>query len=287
MIEKGKYRLLSNNRIHLKADCKKCFGLCCVGLHFSASEGFPIDKGIGEPCPNLQTDFTCSVHQGRLELGYKGCLAFDCFGAGQKVSQISFVGLSWREDPKLSNQMMAVFLKVRQLQEIIWYLTEALSLQSIYAIELEIMKIIDETEEITRLSPDALMTIDIEGHRKKVIPLLLQSSELARRDITSGREKSTHCKKKLGPATDLAGADLRNTNLAGISLRGACLIAADLRNVDLSGTEVIGADFRDANIKGADLSRSIYLTQVQVNVAKGDNATKLPQFLTPPVHWLL
>ncbi len=26
-------------------DCEKCFGFCCIALYFSASEGFPVDKG--------------------------------------------------------------------------------------------------------------------------------------------------------------------------------------------------------------------------------------------------
>jgi hypothetical protein len=29
----------------LKIDCEKCFGFCCIALYFSASEGFPADKG--------------------------------------------------------------------------------------------------------------------------------------------------------------------------------------------------------------------------------------------------
>ncbi|MEQ8198385.1 MAG: pentapeptide repeat-containing protein, partial [Clostridiaceae bacterium] len=47
----------------LKADCRKCFGLCCIALYFSASEGFPTNKDAGKPCINLQSDFTCSVHK--------------------------------------------------------------------------------------------------------------------------------------------------------------------------------------------------------------------------------
>ncbi len=31
----------------MKIDCKRCFGLCCVALYFSASEGFPKDKEEG------------------------------------------------------------------------------------------------------------------------------------------------------------------------------------------------------------------------------------------------
>lgn len=71
-------------------------------------------------------------------------------------------------------------------------------------------------------------------------------------------------------------------DLIGANLRGACLIAADLRGTDLSGTDFIGADFRDADIKEADLTRSAFLTQAQVNVAKGDTSTKLPARLTRP-----
>ncbi|MDD4239764.1 MAG: pentapeptide repeat-containing protein, partial [Desulfotomaculaceae bacterium] len=66
---------------------------------------------------------------------------------------------------------------------------------------------------------------------------------------------------------------------------GAYLIAADLRGVDLSGTDFIGADFRDADLRGADLTRSIFLTQAQLNAAKGDAGTRLPPALTRPTHW--
>ncbi len=68
----------------LRVNCKKCFGLCCIALYFSASEGFPTNKDAGKPCINLKSDFTCSVHQNLRNKGLKGCTAYDCFGAGQK-----------------------------------------------------------------------------------------------------------------------------------------------------------------------------------------------------------
>jgi hypothetical protein len=46
---------LDKSRRNLRAECEKCFGLCCVALCFSASEGFPIDKDAGHPCLNLLT----------------------------------------------------------------------------------------------------------------------------------------------------------------------------------------------------------------------------------------
>lgn len=65
-------------------------------------------------------------------------------------------------------------------------------------------------------------------------------------------------------------------------MRGACLIAADLRGTDLSGADFIGADLRDADIRGTELTKSIFLTQAQLNVAKGDSSTKIPSSLTHP-----
>ena len=47
--EKGYDEALFN---HLKIDCSKCFGLCCVALFFSKCDGFPTDKGAGKPCLN-------------------------------------------------------------------------------------------------------------------------------------------------------------------------------------------------------------------------------------------
>jgi uncharacterized protein YjbI with pentapeptide repeats len=64
------------------------------------------------------------------------------------------------------------------------------------------------------------------------------------------------------------------------------LIAADLRKSDMRVTDLIGADFRDADIRGADLTRSIFLTQAQVNSALGDSTTKLPSALRIPDHWI-
>lgn len=35
---------------HLKANCEKCFGLCCVALPFAASVDFAVNKDGGKPC---------------------------------------------------------------------------------------------------------------------------------------------------------------------------------------------------------------------------------------------
>ncbi len=273
------------SRRNLQADCEKCFGLCCVALYFSASEGFPTDKAASQPCINLQPDFRCCVHKSLSELGLKGCLGFDCFGAGQKVAQISFSGHDWRKAPDSAKQMFEVFLIMRQLHELLWYLTEALTLQPARSIHGALRSMLDETERLTHLTPDSLMELDVAVHRADVNTLLLKTSELVRAEARRGQKADSRRQKTFRRGADLIGVDLRKIDLRGANLRSAYLIAADLSGTDLSGTDFIGADFRDANLKGADLTKSIFLTQAQINAAKGDTSTKLPAALIRPKHW--
>jgi uncharacterized protein YjbI with pentapeptide repeats len=279
--------LPDRSRRNLRADCESCFGLCCVALYFSASEGFPIDKDAGQSCPNLQPDFRCCVHKNLSELGLKGCTAFDCFGAGQKVSQVSFGGHDWRKVPEFAKQMFEVFQIMRQIHEMLWYLTEALTLQPDYPIKGELNSMLHETERLTHLSPDSLMELDVAAHRADVNTLLLKTSELVRAEARRGQKVHSGRQKNFGRGADLIAVDLRKMDLIGANLRGAYLIAADLRGTDLSGTDFIGADFRDADLRGADLSKSIFLTQAQLNAANGDTSTKLPSSLTHPTHWVI
>lgn len=275
------------NKSHrnLRADCGNCFGLCCVALYFSSMEGFPIDKDAGQPCLNLQPDFRCCVHKSLKEQGLKGCIAFDCFGAGQKVAQVSFGGHDWRKNPKFAKQMFEVFLIMRQLHELLWYLTEALTLQPTRPIHGVLSAMRDEMERLTYLSPDSLMELDVAVHRANVNTLLQRTSELVRTEALCGKKAHSGRQKTFAQRANLIAADLRRIDLIGANLRGACLIAADLRGTELIGTDFIGADFRDADIRGADLTKSIFLTQAQINAAKGDTSTKLPSSLTRPPYW--
>jgi uncharacterized protein YjbI with pentapeptide repeats len=273
------------SRRDLRADCGNCFGLCCVALYFSASEGFPVDKDAGKPCINLQQDFRCGVHENLSSLGLKGCTSYECFGAGQQVAKVTYGGHDWRQVPESAMQMYNVFLVMRQTYEMIWYLTEALAIQSSREIHDELSSMLCEIERLTLLSPDSLMDLDIAAHGAEVNKLLLKTSELVRTKIRRGQKSSLKGRKVIGRGLDLIGADLRRANLRGENLRGAYLIAADLRGVDLSGADLIGADLRDADLRGANLSDSIFLTQAQINSAKGDSNTKLPVVLTPPTHW--
>lgn len=269
----------------LKNDCQKCFGFCCVALYFSVLEGFPVDKEAGKPCLNLQNDFSCGIHSSLIGKGLKGCTAYDCFGAGQKVAQITYNGQDWRKVPESAQAMFEVFSIMRQLHEILWYLTEALFLKINTDIKHNLKHFINETEELTYLDDISLMKLDIDSHRDKINPILKKISEIVGDQASRNQKKDLSRKKTIAGRLDLIGADLRKSNLMGMDLRGAFLIAADLRGNDLSGTSLIGADLRDADIRGSNLTESLFITQSQVNAAKGDFNTRLPEWLDYPKAW--
>ncbi|WP_315121141.1 pentapeptide repeat-containing protein [uncultured Clostridium sp.] len=269
----------------LKIDCQKCFGFCCVALYFSASEGFPTDKDAGKPCINLQSDFKCTVHKNLREKGLKGCTAYDCFGAGQKVAQITYGGQDWMKNPETAKKMFDVFLVMRQLHEMLWYLTEAFRIQYDSVIKEEISHMISETVGLTNLDADSIIKLDLVAHRSNVNALLSKTSELVRTKARRGVKTTLKRKKTIVGRLNLIGSDLRKINLTGEDLRGAFLIAADLRGVDLSGADLIGADLRDADIRGANLTNSIFITQAQINAAKGDSNTRLPISIVRPSYW--
>jgi len=49
--------------------------------------------------------------------------------------------------------------------------------------------------------------------------------------------------------------------------------------------DLTGADLRGANLGGADLRDSLFLTQSQVDSARGDGGTRLPGGIARPAHW--
>ncbi|WP_037568939.1 pentapeptide repeat-containing protein [Phaeacidiphilus oryzae] len=264
-------------RLALKADCTACFGLCCVALAFARSADFAVNKAAGQPCENLRKDFSCGIHARLRESGFPGCTVFDCFGAGQQVSQVTFGGRDWRAEPGRAALMFEVFPVMRQLHELLWYLTEALALPAAGPVHEELRRARADVDRHTRLGAEELAGLDVAAVRDGVNPLLLRASELVRAGVR-GRKRDHR-------GADLVGARLAGADLRGASLRGALLIAADLRGADLRTADLIGADLRDADLRGADLTGSIFLTQAQLNSARGDGATRLPAGLVRPGHW--
>ncbi|MFF2791844.1 pentapeptide repeat-containing protein [Streptomyces sp. NPDC058049] len=261
----------------LQADCANCFALCCVALPFAKSNDFAMNKPAGTPCKNLQQDFRCGIHTRLRDKGFQGCTVFDCFGAGQQVSQVTFGGRDWRTHPGTSRQMFEVFPVLRQLHELLFYVRQALTLPAAAPVHADLRRALAETEEWTRADAQALTDLDVGPLRQQINTLLLKTSELVRAKVP-GRKKNHR-------GADLMGARLSGADLRGANLRGAYLIAADLTRADLRTADLIGADLRDTDLRGADLRDAIFLTQPQLNAAQGDPTTQIPPSLTRPTHW--
>ncbi|MFF8034744.1 MULTISPECIES: pentapeptide repeat-containing protein [unclassified Streptomyces] len=261
----------------MRADCSDCFGLCCVSLPFARSADFAADKPAGRPCANLRADFRCDIHARLRDRGYPGCTVFDCFGAGQKVSQLTFGGTDWRRAPETARSMFEVFPVMRQLHELLWYVTEALGLAPARPVHKELRRALARLDELTRGSAESITGLDMNALRGEVNALLLRAGDLARAEVP-GRKRNHR-------GADLVGARLAGAGLRGASLRGALLVAADLSGADLRDADLIGADLRDADLSGADLTGALFLTQAQLNAARGDTATRLSPSLDRPAHW--
>ncbi|BDZ51382.1 hypothetical protein GCM10025867_36230 [Frondihabitans sucicola] len=277
-------RVELGRREDLGADCEKCFGLCCVALAFAKSADFPFDKAAGDPCENLDERHACRVHSQLRPRGFAGCTVFDCFGAGQKVSQQLFAGRSWRDDPGTRDAMFAAFPRVRRLQELLWYLDQAVALVESTGSAGVLLSEFDRVKSLSDQDPESLAGLDIDAEFDQARPLLLDASERARASAADPRGGSRRV-RDLGPGSDLAAADLAGADLRGYTLRGSILIRANLRSARLGRCDLLGADLRDADLCGADLDGAIYLTQMQVNSAQGDGATVLPAGFSRPSHW--
>ncbi|GAA1352187.1 pentapeptide repeat-containing protein [Saccharothrix algeriensis] len=256
----------------LRADCERCFGLCCIVPAFGRSADFAVDKPARTPCRNLGDDFRCGIHSRLRERGFRGCTVYDCFGAGQQVSQVTFGGRDWRSAPETAELMFDVFPVVRELHELLWHLTEALGLDTPHRARLERARA--DVERLAAGTAQELARLDVGPHWRTAGDLLAQVSA----HVRGGGRRSRR-------GADLIGGKLAGADLRAADLRGALLVGADLSRADLRGADLIGADLRGADLSGADLTGALFLTQAQVDAAKGDAATALPPALTRPGHW--
>ncbi|MBW8487410.1 pentapeptide repeat-containing protein [Actinomadura parmotrematis] len=262
------------DRADLRADCARCAGLCCVVPAFGRSADFALDKPARTPCPNLLADSRCGIHASLRKRGFPGCTVYDCFGAGQRLTQRTFGGRDWRDDPATSSAMFDAFPAMRDLHELLAYLAEAAERAPSPALDAALA----EVDALADAPPDVLAGLDVDARRRAVNVLLVEASDRIRGSDSDHR----------GPdhrGADLTGARLRGAGLRGASLRGALLIGADLRGADLRRADFTGADLRGADLRGADLREAAFLTQAQLAAARGDAATRVTAPLARPAHW--
>ena len=113
---------------HLRADCSACVGLCCVIPPFDAVQGFGFDKPAETPCQHLCVDHRCGIHAKLADQGFEGCVAFDCLGAGQRLTALAvqqFGAADWRARPEVAAWLFAAYPKLKQVQAWVAQLTLA------------------------------------------------------------------------------------------------------------------------------------------------------------------
>lgn len=288
-------------RLGLTADCTRCFGLCCVAHGFRMSASFAYDKPAGKPCRNLLANFDCTIHRTLRKQGFSGCTAYTCYGAGQKVAQDIFAGIDWRQAPQTAESMFQTFPMVRQLHELLWFITEALSRCTGGADTEDLLGLLGETELLAAFPDVEISWGDINHHCVMGENLLGRVSAAIRSAALStsydrpdeyptpdvdGDVRHVDSRGVDLRGADFRGVDLRGADMRGVDLWGAVLSNADLRGADLRWADLMGVDLGRANLSGADLSGAIYLTQSQLDLADGDARTALSDPLHAPNHWL-
>ena len=274
-----------STRLSLVPDCASCFGLCCVALPFAASADFPVDKPGGQPCTNLQTDFRCGIHARLRESGWKGCTVFDCFGAGQQVSQVTFGGVSWRDAPGTAATMYAVLPVMRQLHEMLSHLGAALAMSPGSTVEGELAALLEEVEDLTAATPEALLALDLTALRARVGPLLQRTSAAVRAEARRAGRAPKTAPRRIGPVPTCSGWTCmprtcgRPTCGAPTSSPPTCAAATWGRPTSWARTCAMRTCATPTS-PGA-----LFLTQPQLGAARGNAATAIPRSLRRPDHW--
>ncbi|MFQ8705614.1 MAG: pentapeptide repeat-containing protein [Thomasclavelia sp.] len=257
--------------LQLKTNCSQCSGLCCTALFFFKIDGFPKDKKAGQPCHNLLNDFRCKIHTQLKEKKLKGCIGYDCFGAGQYVTQYIYQGQTYKDLPNQANEIFDVFIIVFQLFQIRYYLLEVLTLDISSKRKDEIKNLIIENKKICSYPAFKLANFNIKVYKDEINPILKQICLQIR-----GNKKSY--------STFLA-KNFKGEDMSGLDLSMKLLIAANFNSCKFDNTIFLGADTRDTDFSNADLKKALFLTQGQVNSARGNLNTKLPSHLSYPMSW--
>ena len=114
-----------DQRAAFRADCARCQALCCVSLPFDEGESFGFDKPANAVCRYLGHDFCCRVHGELWARGQAGCAVYDCLGAGQRITQELFAGVSWQREPAMRSAMFEAFRRLKRVHELRLLLHEA------------------------------------------------------------------------------------------------------------------------------------------------------------------
>jgi uncharacterized protein YjbI with pentapeptide repeats len=241
--------------VSLAADCSRCVGLCCVAPAFAASADFAFSKPAGVACRHLAADASCSIHDRLIPSGFPGCVAYDCFGAGQRV--VALFGGGPRSAP-----MLSAYETVRQLHELLWYVADALSRPQAAPVHGALADARWAIEAAIAGGPSSIEATDPAAHRATVAPLLRRASALTRAAVPPAAGRSGPDDRRPDraspahqrPDRNATGRDLSGRDLSGRDLSGRDLSGGDLSGGDLSGGDLAGRDLAERDLSGPELA---------------------------------
>lgn len=160
------------DHLNFNSDCKRCRALCCVALAFDQESGqFGYDKPAGRACRHLdKTDhYQCQIHDRLDSQGFSGCLKYQCYGAGPYVIDMLENKNNWQQQSDFLPDIMASFLKTRQIFELLQLLqTAEMQLELSETDQTTMSKFIDQLMPEQGWSYDHLMVFNIEKTRQKI-----------------------------------------------------------------------------------------------------------------------
>jgi hypothetical protein len=119
--------------------------------------------------------------------------------------------------------------------------------------------------KVARATTQTLL-LQLDGESKGILLTFLHDTEMILHGDELTRRGSPNAKYN-PPIITLKDVDLSKAKLQ----------KADLSGADFSGADLRGADLRGADLRGADLREAKNLTPRQVEQARADETTKLPE----------
>ncbi len=180
----------------------------------------------------------------------KGCLGYDCLGAGQFAVQ---------KNVPANQDMFAVYRKLFSLHQMLWYLGEALLQKETASFHGELQMLIQTLDTVRRQPWKTVLTADIDSLHEQTNRLL----------------KKTMQQKQLrhpSPHKHPMGKRFTNKRLRSTDFSMKSLLAADLSGCDLQGSCFLGSDMRDCRIAAgtADFTKGPAMSRAEAVQAVGE-----------------
>jgi len=163
-----------------------------------------------------------------------------------------------------------------QLYQIRYFLEESTKIIPAKVLWNDIEKLIIENKALCNYNTKSILDIDIDSYKNKVNIIIKQVCNFVIK--TSNNSDNVMI-------SDFSGKNFIKRDMSGLDLSMKLIIASNFDSCIFDGTVFLGADTRDADFSNADLRDAVFLTQGQINAAKGNRNTKLPKHLYYPITW--